>query len=115
MEKDKQLFGRYLYSSLIRNKLNKLNDLEKLFEEQNKEVLDRLKKENIIDSRGVPTGLVLEPKTQEEVNQSQLAITNYANKYKEYGGKSDVLVNITDHIKDLIITEEEVLNCIVTE
>ena len=113
MEQQEVYFGIYLYRKLLESRLNKINQLDKLFEKQNTHVLQKLKDEGIIDDKGIPKGFIMNPQTEEELNNMRNSISLYATKYKEYGGASDVSIKIKEHLEELIITEEEVLKCII--
>ena len=111
--KQEVYFGIYLYRKLLESKLNKINQLDKLFEEQNSHVLQKLREEGVIYEKGMPKGFIMNPQTEEELNNVKNSISLYATKYKEYGGASDVSINIKEHLSELMITEEEVLKCVI--
>lgn len=106
-------FISHNYRTLLQSKLQVLNDLDLLLQEQNKDVLQRLKDEGISDKNGVPTGFNLKATSKKDIETNQNTIKNYTNKYYEYGGKEEILIDINELINKLTITNTDITKCLI--
>ena len=113
MEETLVKFISHNYRTLLQSKLEALNELDAVLQEQNKDVLQRLKDENIADSNGVPTGFKLKATNKKDIESNQNILKNYISKYYEYGGKEEVLIDINELINKLTITNTDITKCLI--
>ena len=107
-------FSVHLYRTMLSDKAKLASELDKLHFEQNKEVMDRLVSEGLADSQYTPVGIVTNPQSEEDVQQMNKALYNFAMKYAEYKGKAYVELE-QDIINKLHVSEEDILSCIIPE
>ena len=113
MEDNQVKFLSHNYRVLLDERWKRLNELDALFRSQNKEVLERLLKDGIIDEKGLPVGLVKTPTSKEEAELSYKIALEASNKFKEYGGKEEILIDINELITKLSITNTDITKCLI--
>ena len=113
MEETLVKFISHNYRTLLQSKLQVLNDLDLLLQEQNKDVLQKLQDENLADKNGVPMGFNLKATSKKDIENNQNIIKNYTSKYYEYGGKEEILIDINELINKLTITNIDITKCLI--
>lgn len=113
MEETLVKFISHNYRTLLQSKLEALNELDSLFRKQNKQVLEKLFNEGLIDENGMPVGVIKMPKNKKEAEISYKKAFDVGNKFKEYGGKEEILIDINELINKLTITNTDITKCLI--
>ena len=123
MESQTVNFNLHAYRQLLNEKVKSLQQLEQLYDSQNKPVVDKLLEEkilSIVNNQIVPSGIIVSPAdgkeyTAEESSHNQNILTKVTAIFNEYGGKTAVNIDLEELNTMLCfeITPMDIAKCLV--
>ena len=116
-------FNLHTYRELLNDKVKSLQQLEQLYDDQNKSVVNKLLEEKIltvVNNQVVPSGIITSPGdgkqyTEEEINYNKNVIDKVSQIFNGYGGKTTVSIDLKE-LNTMVcfeITPIDIAKCLV--
>lgn len=116
-------FNLHAYRELLNDKVKSLQQLEQLYDDQNKLVVNKLLEEKIltvVNNQVVPSGIITSPGdgkqyTEEEINYNKNVIDKVSQIFNGYGGKTTVSIDLKE-LNTMVcfeITPIDIAKCLV--
>ena len=123
MENQLVNFNLHAYRELLNDKVKSLQQLEQLYDDQNKSVVNKLLEEKIltvVNNQVVPSGIITSPGdgkqyTEEEINYNKNVIDKVSQIFNGYGGKTTVSIDLKE-LNTMVcfeITPIDIAKCLV--
>ena len=111
-ETTKVKFSIVGYMYLLNQKNQIVQELNKLFDEQNSEAIKECTELGLLDGKGGIKGYK-QPTTEQQEKEMTEIFNNFIKVFQEKGGKSDVEIDLDKYEDKLSITLSDISKCII--
>lgn len=111
-ETTKVKFSIVGYMYLLNQKNQIVQELNKLFDEQNSQAIKKCTQLGLLDEKGSIKGYK-QPSTEQEEKEMTDIFNNFIKVFQDEGGNTDVLIELDKYEDKLAITLSDISKCII--